>query len=89
MKERRNGKWTMFLSALLVCLVSFSAHAETVVNGSELETPVSGVVLDATGQPVVGAFVLQKGTSNGTMTDLDGNFTIDVPSCLNLTLILL
>ena len=70
----------MFLSALLVCLVSFSAHAETVVNGSELGTPVSGVVLDAAGQPVVGAFVLQKGTSNGTVTDLDGQFAIDVPS---------
>ena len=40
---------------------------------------VSGVVVDATGQPVVGAFVLEKGTSNATMTDLDGKFTINVP----------
>jgi TonB-linked SusC/RagA family outer membrane protein len=40
---------------------------------------VSGVVVDAAGQPVVGAFVLEKGTSNATMTDLDGKFSINVP----------
>ena len=41
---------------------------------------VKGVVVDQAGQPVTGAFVLQKGTSNGTVTDLDGQFAIDVPS---------
>ena len=38
---------------------------------------VSGVVSDAMG-PVIGATVMEKGTSNGTVTDLDGNFTLDV-----------
>jgi hypothetical protein len=41
---------------------------------------VKGIVADQTGLPVTGAFVLQKGTSNGTVTDLDGQFSIDVPS---------
>ena len=41
---------------------------------------VKGVVIDQTGQPVTGAFVLQKGTTNGTVTDLDGQFSIGVPS---------
>ena len=41
---------------------------------------VKGVVVDQTGQPVTGAFVLQKGTTNGTVTDLDGQFSIGVPS---------
>ena len=41
---------------------------------------VKGVVVDQAGQPVTGAFVLQKGTSNGTVTDIDGQFAIDVPS---------
>ena len=35
---------------------------------------------DQAGLPVTGAFVLQKGTSNGTVTDLDGQFSINVPS---------
>lgn len=47
---------------------------------SNAPTPVKGVVLDKAGQPVTGAFVLQKGTTNGTVTDIDGQFTIDIPS---------
>ena len=41
--------------------------------------PASGVVIDkATGEPIIGASVLEKGTTNGTITDFDGNFTLDV-----------
>lgn len=41
---------------------------------------VSGVIVDANGEPVIGASVLVKGTNNGTITDLDGKFTVnDVP----------
>ena len=36
----------------------------------------SGRVLDANGEPVIGATVKEKGTNNGSITDLDGNFTI-------------
>jgi len=37
----------------------------------------NGVVLDATGEPAIGATVMVKGTANGTVTDFDGNFSID------------
>lgn len=40
---------------------------------------VKGQVLDHTGVPVIGANVVVKGTTNGTITDLDGNFTLEVP----------
>lgn len=40
---------------------------------------ISGVVLDGTGIPVIGANVVEKGTTNGTITDLDGNFTLEIP----------
>ena len=40
---------------------------------------VTGVVVDATGEPIIGASVLEIGTTNGTITDVDGNFTIQVP----------
>ena len=39
---------------------------------------VSGKVLDAAGQPVVGAGVMEKGTNNGAISDLDGNYAISV-----------
>lgn len=39
---------------------------------------VKGVVTDATGETVIGANVLEKGTTNGTITDFDGNFQLQV-----------
>ena len=42
---------------------------------------VSGVVIDPTNnEPVIGAGVVIKGTTNGTITDLDGRYEIVVPS---------
>lgn len=39
---------------------------------------VTGVVLDPTGMPVIGANIMVKGTTNGTITDMDGKFSLDV-----------
>lgn len=40
---------------------------------------VTGVVTDKTGEPLIGVNVLEKGTTNGTVTDIDGKFTVDMP----------
>lgn len=40
---------------------------------------ITGTVVDAAGVPVIGANVMVKGTTNGTITDIDGKFTLDVP----------
>ena len=40
---------------------------------------VKGVVQDSAGEPVIGAFVVQQGTSNGAMTDVDGRFSLTTP----------
>ena len=42
------------------------------------QTEIKGTVVDAKGETVIGATVMEKGTSNGTITDFDGNFTIKV-----------
>ena len=39
---------------------------------------VTGVVLDANGESIIGANVVVKGTNNGTITDLDGKFSIEL-----------
>ncbi|MBQ7512281.1 MAG: TonB-dependent receptor [Prevotella sp.] len=39
---------------------------------------ISGTVVDPTGEAVIGATVMEKGTSNGTITDFDGNFKLKV-----------
>lgn len=40
---------------------------------------IKGSVVDETGQPVIGANIVVEGTTNGTITDLDGNFLLQVP----------
>ncbi len=57
------------LSCLMMLFLCISAMAQKV--------PVTGTVTDQTG-PVIGASVIEKGTTNGTMTDNDGHFTLSV-----------
>lgn len=40
---------------------------------------IKGVVKDAFGETIIGASVVVKGTTTGTVTDMDGNFSLDVP----------
>ncbi len=54
-------------------LLALMAVASTVVFA---QGKLTGTVVDATGEPVIGASVIVKGTSNGTVTDLDGNYTV-------------
>ncbi|MDC6365862.1 MULTISPECIES: TonB-dependent receptor [Flavobacteriaceae] len=50
-----------------------------IINKPEkLQYSVTGSVLDSNGIPLAGANILEKGTTNGTLTDFDGNFSIDV-----------
>lgn len=65
--------------------ISFAMEGTHIVLSKENEPTVqqqsltiSGTVADSNGDPVVGANVLEKGTSNGTITDLDGRFTLSV-----------
>ncbi len=44
----------------------------------EQEFKVSGIVTDENGQPLPGANIIEKGTTNGAQTDFDGNFTLNV-----------
>lgn len=43
------------------------------------EVNVSGIVKDANGEPLPGVTVIVEGTSDGTVTDIDGNYTLEVP----------
>ncbi len=67
------GRWSralrLFLPAMMLMIAS-AATAQT--------TQVTGVVQDNTGEPLMGASVIEKGTSTGTATNLDGEFTLFV-----------
>ena len=58
------------LFILLGCLLSFNVMAQV--------KAISGLVTDVTGEPVIGASVVEVGTTNGVITDIDGKFTLSV-----------
>ena len=41
---------------------------------------ISGTITDSNGEPIIGANVLEKGSSNGTVTDINGKFSLSVPN---------
>ena len=57
---------------IALALISAAAYAQTIT--------VTGTVLDDQGWPQMSAGVFEKGTTNGTVTDMDGNYSIKVPS---------
>ena len=61
-------------------LMTFAVFAMSLVSISAMAAPISvvGKVVDANGEPLVGASVVEAGTSNGTITDLDGAFVLSV-----------
>ena len=64
---------------LTICsLFSLAVMAQNTVQ-------VSGNVSDAFGEPLVGVNIIEQGTTNGTVTDLDGNFALSVPQGADLT----
>ena len=65
---------TMFFVFFLLCSTVMLA-----------QNKVSGTVVDASGEPLIGVSVLEDGTTNGGITDFDGNFTLTVKSGAKLT----
>ncbi len=62
----------------LLCFIGVVANAQKI--------DVKGVVLDPTGESVIGASVIQKGTKTGTVTDIDGHFNLQVDNGATLVI---
>ncbi len=77
MKQVKSKFPVRMFTLLLGLFLSIGAFAQTVVKGH---------VQDATGEAVIGASILINGTTDGTMTDLDGNFTLSVQPGATLTI---
>ena len=70
---------------LTVLLTSLAVSLASVWNMSAQNTEVKGRVTDTAGEPLVAVTVYESGnTSNGTVTDIDGNYTISVPPTATL-----
>lgn len=72
---------TGMCTLLLLGTIPFQMEATNFLN---VENPkqihkITGTVVDQNGEPIIGVNVVQKGTAKGTITDIDGRFTLDCP----------
>ena len=58
-------------------IIIYKPEDNNIVN-QQAKKVITGTVVDETGQPVIGANVVEKGTTNGSITDMDGKFTLSV-----------
>ena len=78
--NRKFRKTALLMSALALWGLGYSSNANAAGAPQEVQQAtkkITGTVVDAMG-PVIGASVVEKGTTNGTVTDFDGNFTLSV-----------
>jgi TonB-dependent starch-binding outer membrane protein SusC len=71
-KKNSNPFYKMLFFVLIVCFIPLWAAAQN--------TSVKGVVKDETGEPIIGANVTENGTTNGTVTGIDGSYELKVPA---------
>lgn len=62
-----------------------SPESKGVMEQQQTKITVQGKVVDSKGEPLIGVSVTVKGTTNGTLTDIDGNYTINTTSDATLT----
>ena len=86
-----NLKFRKDALAARICLVLLTGGVPQILSASEAmevvqqSSAINGVVVDEAGEPIIGANILQKGTTNGTITDFDGKFSLNVPAQATIT----
>ena len=78
--NRKFRKTALMMSTMALLGLGYSSNAYAagdVQNVQQATKKITGTVVDAMG-PVIGASILEKGTTNGTVTDFDGNFSLNV-----------
>jgi TonB-linked SusC/RagA family outer membrane protein len=79
--EDRDMDYSMEGNHIILSMIkeSISMEKEKVINANQQQKKqITGIVVDADGTPIIGANIVETGTSNGTITDIDGNFVLNV-----------
>ena len=84
----KNAKFKILFLGLVVfltCSYGYSkVKASSLIRIEQQAKSITGYVFDENGEPVIGATVKAAGSTKGTVTDLDGKFSLDVPVGTNL-----
>ena len=89
-KRMKSGNVNLAVLLCIALLIGFSTRVTAAGSGTDNSVvheddvvihrrkTVTGIVIDAKGEPVTGATIVEKGTTNGIMTNVNGEFSIDV-----------
>lgn len=85
-KKRIITKWLAYFSVACCMLFATGTVYAQATQSNERTIKVTGTVLDPSGETLIGVNVSYKGTTIGTVTDLDGKFTLEVPQGATLVI---
>lgn len=81
-------KTLLYICSMLSCIILFTNHTNAIpealpVTNATIDQQanvIRGTITDEKGEPIIGASIIEKGTTNGIISDIDGNFSITVPA---------
>ena len=90
-RDRRNLRacFSILIFMIIACISTDLLYAADSKSENVLiqQSSISGTILDEMGTPLPGASIVEKGTTNGTQTDFDGNYTLDISSSNSIIII--
>lgn len=84
-KRKKNLRFAVGVLVISCCMLLTSGEIKAQTQSDAKKIKVTGVVSDESGEWLFGVNVTQKGATNGTATDIDGKFSIEVPQGATLT----
>ncbi|MDR2919454.1 MAG: TonB-dependent receptor [Tannerella sp.] len=87
-------KTLLYICSVLSCIILFTNHVNAIpevlpATNSTIDqqtNTIRGTITDEKGEPIIGASIVEKGTTNGIISDIDGNFSITVPRNATLSI---
>lgn len=73
-----NSSYSLNTKESMIILHSKEMSRKQITEAQQQSKQISGKIIDEFGEAIIGANVIEKGTSNGTVTDIDGNFSLRV-----------
>ena len=76
-----------YICSVLSCILLFTNHVSAIpevlpttnTTIDQQTNTIQGTITDENGEPIIGASIVEKGTTNGVISDIDGNFSLTVP----------
>lgn len=76
----------LLLTSIFCSMAGSNLEGSSSILNQQQKKQITGTVVDEIGIPIIGANIIEKGTTNGTVTDIDGNFSLNIEENANISI---